>query len=248
MKAWATAAAALALAAAAVAGTAGPRSLAAKCGGTSGVRAAPFWLRATDGVRLYAIDTGKGDVGVVLLHESPGDLCGWLPFIADATRDGLRALAFDFRGFGDSGRPQSAKQSLAFDRDVRAAVYRLDAEGVRKVFLVGASFGGAVALTDAPSLPVAGVVSLSGEADLPRSGLDPLAAMPHLHVPLLIVGSRHDPYLTVPEALRLLHRAASKDKRTAFYPGAFHGWDIVEDAPYAARARALVLGWIGAHS
>jgi len=247
VKAWAIAAAALALAATA-SGASGPRSLAAKCGDTSGVHAVPFWLRATDGVRLYAIDTGKGDVGVVLLHESPGDLCGWLPFIADLTHAGIRALAFDFRGYGDSGLPQSATQSLAFDRDVRAAVYRLGAEGVRKVFLVGASFGGAAALTYAPSLPLAGVVSLSGEADLPRSGLDAAAAMPHLHAPLLIVGSRRDPYLPVRQALRLLHRAGSKDKRTAFYPGAFHGWDIVEDAPYAARARALVLAWIRARS
>jgi len=237
--------AALVLAASAAA-AAGPQPLAAKCGNASGVTAPPFWLRATDGVRLYAVDSGTGDVGVVLLHESPGDLCGWLPFMADLTHAGIRALAFDFRGFGDSGRPPSG--TLAFDRDVRAAVYRLGAEGVRKVFLVGASFGGAAALTYAPSLPLAGVVSLSGEAALPRSGLDALAAVPHLHAPLLIVGSRQDRYLPVPQAMRLLHRAGSKDKRTAFYPGAFHGWDIVEDAPYAARARALVVGWLKAHA
>ena len=60
-------------------------------------------------------------------------------------------------------------------------------------------------------------------------------------------GSRHDRYLSVADALRLLRRAGSRDKRTALYPGAFHGWDLVEDAPYAVHVRSLVLGWLRAH-
>ena len=50
------------------------------------------------------------------------------------------------------------------------------------------------------------------------------------------------------DALTLLRRAATKDKRTAFYPGGWHGWGIVEDAPYAASARTLIAGWIRAHA
>jgi alpha-beta hydrolase superfamily lysophospholipase len=92
------------------------------------------------------------------------------------------------------------------------------------------------------------VVSLSGETALPSRKLNALAAVPNLRAPLLIVGSRHDPYLPVDEALQLLRRAGSKDKRTALYPGGFHGWNIVEDAPYAAKARALILGWIRARA
>jgi hypothetical protein len=33
---------------------------------------------------------------------------------------------------------------------------------------------------------------------------------------------------------------------TALYPGGYHGWDLVEDAPYAAKVRALVLAWLRA--
>jgi alpha-beta hydrolase superfamily lysophospholipase len=233
--------------AAAVAGAPAPRTLAQKCGNTSGIAAKPFWLETADAVRLYGIEVGTGSVGVVLAHESPADLCGWLPYVATLTRAGLRVLAFDFRGFGDSQRPASTRKYLAYGRDLRAAVARLRADGARTVFLIGASFGGAAALTYAPELPLAGVISLSGEAQIQGAGLDAVAAVPRLQAPLLIVGSRNDPYLPVPDALRLLRRAGSRDKRTAFYPGAFHGWQLVEDAPYAGKARTLVLGWIRAH-
>ncbi|HEX6761933.1 MAG TPA: alpha/beta fold hydrolase [Gaiellaceae bacterium] len=225
-----------------------PRTLAAKCGDTSGVTAKPFWLRASDGVRLYAVDSGTGTIGVVLAHESPADLCGWLPYMATLERSGIRVLAFDFRGFGDSQRPASIRRSLAFGRDFRGAIARLRADGARKVFLMGASFGGAAALTYAPGLRLAGVVSLSGEPQIAGAGLNGLAAVRRLHAPLLIVGSREDRYLSVADALRLLRRAGSRDKRTALYPGAFHGWQLVEDAPYAPRVRGLVLAWLRSHS
>jgi len=240
----------LALAAAVVgvatAATGPPRPLADKCGSTS-VSAAPFWLEAADGVRLYAVEEGTGSIGVVLAHESPSDLCGWLPYASTLARSGVRVLAFDFRGFGDSDRPAATRDFLAYGRDFRAAIARLRADGASKVFLLGASFGGAAALTYAPSLPLDGVVSFSGETHIPGTGLDGLAAVPRLRVPLLIVGSRHDRYLSVADALRLLRRAGSHDKRTALYPGGYHGWDLVEDAPYAARVRSLVLTWLRAH-
>ncbi|HEY6029514.1 MAG TPA: alpha/beta fold hydrolase [Gaiellaceae bacterium] len=242
--------AAVILAALAVAGAAAaagdPPPLASKCG-SSPVAAQPFWLRAEDGFRLYAVEAGEGATAVVLAHESPADLCGWLPYAATLTRAGIRVLALDLRGFGDS-RPAPDAAPLAYGRDLRAAVGRLRADGARKVFLVGASFGGAAALAYAPQLDIDGVVSLSGEARLAGAKLDGLAQVARLRKPLLIVGSRHDRYLPVSDALALLRRAGTKDKRTALYPGGFHGWDIVEDAPYAARARALVLRWLRARS
>jgi alpha-beta hydrolase superfamily lysophospholipase len=232
-----------ALVALAAGGSAGPPRLAGKCGDTSGISSAPFWLEAKDGVRLYAVEAGSGDVGVVLAHESPADLCGWLPYMARLSHDGIRVLAFDFRGYGDSQRPASNADFVAYGRDFQAAIARLRADGAHKIFVMGASFGGAAALNYAPGLPIAGLISLSGETAFPPR-LNGLAAMPRLKAPLLIVGSRHDRYLPVPDALKLLRAAGSKDKRTAFYPGGFHGWNIVEDAPYAAKARTLILAWI----
>jgi dienelactone hydrolase len=113
---------------------------------------------------------------------------------------------------------------------------------------MGASYGGAVSLTYAPRLPIDGVISLSGETYLPSARANPLVSAPRLKVPLLIVGTRRDHYLPVKSALTLLRRTAAKDKRTAFYSGGWHGWAIVETAPYAAGARALISAWIRVRS
>jgi hypothetical protein len=43
------------------------------------------------------------------------------------------------------------------------------------------------------------------------------------------------------------HGVGAADKRTAFYPGSYHGWQLVESATFAPRARALVLRWIKNH-
>lgn len=154
-------AALLALAFVATAAAAGnPPTLAAKCGDTSGVRATPFWLRASDGTRLYAFEAGTGRTAVVLVHESPGDLCGWLLYAKTLVAAGVRVLALDLRGYGDS-RPSNSVPFYAYDRDLRAAVARLRADGATHVFLVGASYGGVTVLTYGSQVAVDGVVSLS---------------------------------------------------------------------------------------
>ncbi len=37
-----------------------------------------MWIRASDGVRLFAVETGDGPAAVVLAHEGGADLCEWL--------------------------------------------------------------------------------------------------------------------------------------------------------------------------
>jgi alpha-beta hydrolase superfamily lysophospholipase len=224
-----------------------PPSLESKCGDASGVVATPFFVRTTDGVELYSIDVGNGPAAIVLVHESPASLCGWLPYIPSLTAAGFRVLAFDLRGFSDSTLP-AAVPARAYDRDLTAMVARARADGAKRVFLMGASYGGAVSLTYAPRLPIDAVISLSGETYLPSQHANPLVSAPRLKVPLLIVGTRHDHYLPVKSALALLRRTAAKDKRTAFYPGGWHGWSIVETAPFAANARKLIAAWIRART
>jgi alpha-beta hydrolase superfamily lysophospholipase len=230
------------------AGAATRPPLQSTCGDTPGVETTPFYVRTSDGVDLYSIEVGGGPTAIVLVHESPpASLCGWTPYIPSLTAAGFRVLAFDLRGFSDSTLPTGAP-ARAYDRDLAAMVARARADGAKRVFLLGASYGGAVSVTYAPPLPVDGVISLSGETYLPSQRANPLVSAPRLKVPLLIVGSRHDHYLPVKSALALLRRTAAKDKRTAFYPGGWHGWDIVETAPYAANARTLIAAWIRARS
>ena len=182
----------------------------------------------------------------MLAHESPGGLCGWLPAVPTFAAHGLRVLAFDFRDFPPSA---SAPNRLAYKLapDLQAAVNALRADGASKVFVVGASFGGAATVKEAPRLHgVAGFVSLSGELELPSIG-DVLPSAARLHAPLLVMASRKDYYLDAADARRLVHAAGSADKELALYPGDTHGWDLLEQAPFRRRVWSRLLGWLAAH-
>jgi dienelactone hydrolase len=201
------------------------------------------WLRTADRVRLFSFDAGSGSTGVVLAHESPGGLCGWLPAVPTFAAHGLRVLAFDFRGFPPSGSPQD-RRAEDFAPDLQAAVDALHADGASEVFVAGASFGGAAMLRNAPKLHgVAGFVNLSGELDLATIG-NVLSAVHRLRAPLLVLASRHDYYLDAPEAKRLFRAAGSPDKQLTLYPGSYHGWDLLERAPFKRQVRSRLFCWL----
>ncbi len=221
-----------------------PPSLATACGSTFGIRAHPLWLTTTDAVRLYAIEAGAGTTAAVLAHGGRSDLCEELDYAKTLLRSGLRVVAFDFRGNGRSG--SSTRAPLALGRDLTAAVADAHKGGATHVFLVGSSMGGAAAVQNGAGLPVAGVISLSGTRLWPGFGINKPGPRA-LRAPLLYIGSRDDWRAPLKEAVAIFRKAGSRDKRTAFYPGSLHGWQLVEGAPHAASTRALILAWIRAH-
>ncbi len=220
-------------------------SLETECGDLpAGLHARAVWLRTSDDVRLYAATTGKGSKAVVLLHESPANLCGWLPTMQLLADHGIRAIAIDFRGFGRSTVDRT--KGLSVQPDIQTAVDEAKAEGSKKVFLLGASYGGAAELTYGPDLKsVDGIVSLSGELKLPY--LNAIGAVPRLKAPLLVVAGRDDGQANAADAHTLVRAAGSSDKRAEVYPGEYHGWALLDDAPYGPRAQRLVLDWLRAH-
>jgi alpha-beta hydrolase superfamily lysophospholipase len=50
--------------------------------------------------------------------------------------------------------------------------------------------------------------------------------------------------LPTSDARALLRRAGSPHKRVVLFPGGDHGWDILENAPYRARANATVQAFL----
>ena len=202
-----------------------------------------------DGVRIYAAAAGDSSTAVVLVHESGGaGLCGWLPTMRWLSENGIRAVAINLRGY-----PPSSTPSLAiyhhYARDLQAAVDAAHTLGAKNVFVMGASLGGAATVAEAPKLEhVAGVISLSGELRSRPPSSTRSAPRRGSRVPFLFVGSEADGYVLGSEARRLTRAVASKDKQALIFPSGYHGWDLLDAAPYRARVKSLLLAWLKEHS
>jgi len=202
-------------------------AIAKRCGSAHG-NWKPLWFTAADGTRLDGAELGSGERGVVFLHESPNDLCGWEPYAAEVAKRGFHVLIVDLRAYGLSQRGPSGGIRGAV-ADVRGAVDELKRLGAERVAVVGASYGGAAAVATAPELgsEITGVVSLSGELDIGNAQLHALQAVPDITVPLLIMASRKDHYLDEEDARTLLRNATSSRAQLVLFDGDDHGWDLL---------------------
>jgi pimeloyl-ACP methyl ester carboxylesterase len=162
---------------------------------------------------------------------------------------GFRVFLFDFRGLGLSPQAHGGKQ-FDYVEDVVAAARELRARGVARVYLMGASLGATASIVAAGRIRprVAGVVSLSGEANLngriADTGLDAETAARTLKVPVLYVAARQDPLTPPADVARMRAALRSKGSRVVLFPGTYHGWDMLYVAPYRLRVDALVRGFL----
>jgi len=183
------------------------------------------FVRATtsegNGVGFLLIGTGSG--GVVLGPQDNGDICQWLPY-AEELAPKYRVALFDWK------EPRSELPALA--------VAALRSAGARKVVLGGASYGGALAMSEAYRVRprLAGVLSFGGELTLP--GFDGRAGIRNWRGPLLALSSKQDDFFDSQDArqLRLLHPGP---ETVVMLPGHRHGVDLLDD-PRQARIRAAV--------
>ena len=218
-----------------------------RCGAPD-VKATVLRFPAADGTQLDGVLVGSGPAGVVLLHQHPGDLCGFWPYTVYLSKRGLQVLAIDLRCYGESACPQADDARSRVVDDVAGAVAALRAHGAKRIALVGASMGATTALLAGAALrpPVAAVVSLStGKFDLSTilggsKPLDTYSAAKRLTVPV--------------EQVQALYRMApARDKQLAILGGSstgLHGWDLLGGingagfTPFAAK----VAGFVSAHT
>ena len=97
----------------------------------------------SDGGLIYADEYGVGDKGVVLAHGGRFNKESWAEQARVLAGAGLRVLAIDLRGYGES-RGGSKTQDGHY-LDVLAAVRYLRGNGAKTVSVVGGSFGGGAA-------------------------------------------------------------------------------------------------------
>ncbi len=228
-------------------GAAAPASAPGRRCSEPGVRAQAIRFRTSDGVMLSGVVVGSGPVGAVLIHEYPRDYCGWLPYSGYLSRHGVRALLFDLRCFGRSPCPSGRGHAII---DVAAAMAELHRRGARRVALVGASMGGAIAVVAAARLHPAAVVDLSGERDTtgltPGIDADAGAAAHGVTAPALFAVARGDRYVPVADMRAVARRVRSATKRLIVLPAiAGHGWDLLFGvgttwSPLAAEVAAFI--------
>ncbi len=104
-----------------------------------------------DGVTLAVLDVGDGRP-VVLLHGFPDSSYLWRRQLPALVGAGLRVIAPDLRGFGESDRPAEV-HDYALSRSVLDVLAVLDALEVERAHVVGHDFGAVVAWLVAVSAP-----------------------------------------------------------------------------------------------
>jgi len=212
---------------------------------------------AEDGVELSAwwIPTpARPPLGHVLhCHGNAGNIGTRIAAARMLSGAGFDVLLFDYRGYGASaGRPTEAGTY----RDARAALAALRARpglDAGRIFYLGESLGGAVALELALREPPCGLIlqaSFTSVRDmarvhypwLPFLGPDAypsLQRIARLRAPLLLVHGNADDIVPLAHG-QALFRAAPEPKRMEVFAGAGHN-DLVA---LAAREYARILsGW-----
>jgi pimeloyl-ACP methyl ester carboxylesterase len=106
---------------------------------------------AADGVTLAVLDEGEG-TPVLLLHGFPDSSRLWRHQIPALVGAGLRAIAPDLRGFGESDKPEDV-EAYAVRHSVADLVAILDELGLERAHVVGHDWGAGVAWALAAFVP-----------------------------------------------------------------------------------------------
>jgi uncharacterized protein len=216
-------------------------------------------LECDDGERLHGwwigarTDNALGHL--LLCHGNAGNVGDRVLHAALLTATGFDVLLFDYRGYGrSSGRP-SEEGTYRDARAALAAVLEQPAVDPSRVFYLGESLGGAVALDLALERPPAGLVLLSAFTGVRELGrlhypFVPTALVPdayptlrrihELHAPLLVLHGERDDIVPLSQG-RALFDAAPEPKRMHIFTGLGHN-DLVPLA--GAEFARLIAAWV----
>ncbi len=217
------------------------------------------WFTTEDGLNLHGwFLRSKDSLGTILMfHGNAGNLSHRGEILRRLRSTGLNVFIFDYRGYGKSGGSPNEEGVYADGR--AAAQYIKGIAGVnhRRLFYLGSSLGGAVAIDVATHQSPAGMilestfssakdVAASAYPFLParyllRTHFDSESKIRTLHIPLLFFHGTDDSI--IPYRLgRKLFEAANPPKQFIDIPGAGHNdmfW--VGGSAYLNQIRAFCL-------
>ncbi len=192
-----------------------------------------FNVTSSAGYTRHAAIYGSGPA-VVIAHQSDQTRCDVVPIAHWLSQNGYAAVVVDLGG--------------DWTGLLAATVILVRERGSPSVQLLGASKGGCDAMVVGSQVnpPVSAVLSLGGERRL-SAEFDADKAVAHSHVPLLIVTSENDGFLTGDEARLLMEESTSTDKKLLVLPGSLHGFAMLE-GPDGSEVRQTILGFLAAHA
>jgi fermentation-respiration switch protein FrsA (DUF1100 family) len=197
-------------------------------------------LQTSDGERLHGWCIGARAAPrlghIVHFHGNAGNISHRLADAAALTAAGFDVLLFDYRGYGrSSGRPHEE----GLYRDGRAALAGVGARAgadPARIFYLGESLGGAVALALALERPPRGLIlqsTFTGIRDMARlhypvvpgflvpDAYPSLRRIARLRAPLLVIHGDRDDIVPFAQG-QALFGAAPEPKRFHAVPGAGH--------------------------
>lgn len=184
-------------------------------------------LRPEDGDSvLPGYEMGDGDDGVVLLHQIGGNgSCGWVGYAPWLAEQDVSVLAVDVCGSGES----ACSEDLAGDQaaQIELAVEHLRDGGAKRVTLVGASMGGAIAQGVAGGVDVDAVVAISPPPEW-EGVEDVAAAADSITVPWLLVAAEDDSGIDPPR-LKKARAGSGAPGEYRQVTGTDHGYELVTD-------------------
>ena len=186
-----------------------------------------------DGVTLEGRRFGSGSTGVVLAHMRPASMESWFDFARVLAESGYSALAFNFRGYGNS-----EGDGFAVDVDTAAAIDFLTASGASNVIVIGASMGGTGAVAASAERSTSGTITLSAPDVF--EGTDAVAAAATFAGPLLLIAAENDrPYS---EDAVAIAGASAGGAQVAILPGGAHGTNLFDD--HGGAVTSLILEFL----
>lgn len=181
---------------------------------------------------------GQGDEYVVLAHMQPADMNSWFDFARLLANEGYTAMAFNFRGYGESESGENGEPAIG--DDVRAAVDAAFDDGATKVYVVGASMGGTGAVAASATRDVAGAVALSAPDEF--AGVSAVGLADLVDTPLLLVAADGDG--TAADDAAAIAAAAQGETELVVLTGGQHGTNLFTE--HGAELTELILGFLAA--
>ena len=193
-------------------------------------------------IQLHGFERGEGPVGVVLAHMLGSTQDAWILFVEELVKRDFHVLTFDFRGHGISGGERNPSLAAL---DLGAAVERLRALGVSKIFVIGASMGGTAAAVVAAGQKLEGVVAISAPMSIDR--LDASEAVRMLDEPSLFIVGENDDKRYTDAAERFAALAPAPKRLQAIKGSGAHGTDLLTEEDNRQRVTDLIVDFLITH-